>query len=188
MNICRIRLWIAAVRLPRQLDASGGQSIRMNSVVAHKWHSIASAHNQKSIDRIRWPQLMTAKINESLVAYISSSRIVHLHKRDIKYEEKNDDTETKPEKKASDERSVEQRAKSEPKNTTEPDEKEAAESHAAPTTVISSDDLSATDPEKKLGLFARFKLMSKQYWYVLLPVHCVTSSVWFGGLYYLSSR
>lgn len=44
------------------------------------------------------------------------------------------------------------------------------------------------DPNKSLGLFARFKQMSKQYWYVLLPVHIATSCCWFGGFYYLSSR
>ncbi|XP_039958726.1 protein FAM210A [Bactrocera neohumeralis] len=38
----------------------------------------------------------------------------------------------------------------------------------------------------KLGLFAKFKLMYKKYWYVLLPVHVVTSIGWFGGFYYLS--
>lgn len=55
----------------------------------------------------------------------------------------------------------------------------------------SSEDESAVDaaenPEK-LGLYAKFKLMFKQYWYVLLPVHCVTSAGWFGGFYYLSRR
>ncbi|XP_036317956.1 protein FAM210A isoform X2 [Rhagoletis pomonella] len=38
----------------------------------------------------------------------------------------------------------------------------------------------------KLGLFAKFKLMYKKYWYVLIPVHVVTSIGWFGGFYYLS--
>lgn len=49
-------------------------------------------------------------------------------------------------------------------------------------------DVGKVEPEEKLGLFARFKQMSKQYWYVLLPVHVVTSCFWFGGFYYLSSR
>lgn len=45
------------------------------------------------------------------------------------------------------------------------------------------------DPEiEKLGLFARFKKMYKEYWYVLLPVHVVTSGFWLGGFYYLSKR
>ncbi|XP_031627563.1 uncharacterized protein C18orf19 homolog A [Contarinia nasturtii] len=41
--------------------------------------------------------------------------------------------------------------------------------------------------EEKLSLMARFKKMYKEYWYVLLPVHCVTSCFWFGSFYYLSS-
>lgn len=37
-----------------------------------------------------------------------------------------------------------------------------------------------------MGLFAKFKHMYKQYWYVLIPVHVLTSIGWFGGFYYLS--
>ncbi|KAH8269819.1 hypothetical protein KR026_000061 [Drosophila bipectinata] len=39
-----------------------------------------------------------------------------------------------------------------------------------------------------MGLFAKFKHMYKQYWYVLIPVHVITSVGWFGGFYYLSKR
>lgn len=39
-----------------------------------------------------------------------------------------------------------------------------------------------------MGLFAKFKHMYKQYWYVLIPVHVITSIGWFGGFYYLSKR
>lgn len=39
----------------------------------------------------------------------------------------------------------------------------------------------------KLGLFARFKKMYKEYWYVLVPVHCVTSVFWLGGFYYAAT-
>lgn len=46
----------------------------------------------------------------------------------------------------------------------------------------------ATETTEKLGLVAKFKLMFKNYWYVLVPVHCVTSIAWFSGFYYLSSR
>ncbi|KAL5276795.1 FAM210A family protein [Megaselia abdita] len=42
------------------------------------------------------------------------------------------------------------------------------------------------EESSKLGLFARFKLMYKKYWYVLIPVHCVTSIGWLGGFYYMS--
>lgn len=42
--------------------------------------------------------------------------------------------------------------------------------------------------EEKLTLVARFKKMYKEYWYVLVPVHVVTSCFWFTGFYYLSTR
>lgn len=42
--------------------------------------------------------------------------------------------------------------------------------------------------EKKLSLFQKFKQMYKEYWYVLVPVHLVTSAAWFGGFYYLAKR
>ncbi|XP_026756927.1 uncharacterized protein C18orf19 homolog A [Galleria mellonella] len=38
--------------------------------------------------------------------------------------------------------------------------------------------------KSKPGLFQRFKDMYRDYWYVLVPVHMVTSAVWFGGFYY----
>ncbi|CRL06311.1 CLUMA_CG018903, isoform A [Clunio marinus] len=44
----------------------------------------------------------------------------------------------------------------------------------------------ALEEGKKLGLFARFKKMAKDYWYVLIPVHVVTSCFWFGSFYYAS--
>lgn len=185
MNICRYRLWTLAVRLARPLDELPAQSIRMNSVIARNWHSVATAHTQKSIDVNRWPQWSTARINEPFVMHMSASRNVHSHKRDIKYEEKNDEKEVRSEASAPDARKVEQQAKAAPKIPSEP---EVAESPPAPPpTSASANDLNAIDPEK-LGLFARFKLMSKQYWYVLLPVHLVTSCFWFGGFYYLSTR
>lgn len=42
--------------------------------------------------------------------------------------------------------------------------------------------------EVKLTLFKRFKQMYREYWYVLVPVHLVTSAAWFGGFYYLAKR
>ncbi|XP_055842877.1 protein FAM210A-like [Episyrphus balteatus] len=38
----------------------------------------------------------------------------------------------------------------------------------------------------KLTQFQKFKLMYKKYWYVLIPVHVVTSISWIAGFYYLS--
>lgn len=42
--------------------------------------------------------------------------------------------------------------------------------------------------EEKLSLTQRFKKMYKEYWYVLLPVHIFTSTFWFAGFYYMSTR
>ncbi|CDW58130.1 hydrolase [Trichuris trichiura] len=39
--------------------------------------------------------------------------------------------------------------------------------------------------ESKLTKYQRFKLAFKRYWYVLLPVHAVTSAIWVGSFYYL---
>ncbi|XP_055371096.1 protein FAM210A [Condylostylus longicornis] len=39
---------------------------------------------------------------------------------------------------------------------------------------------------KKISIFAKFKLMYKKYWYVLIPVHLVTSAGWFFSFYLLS--
>ncbi|XP_034141877.1 uncharacterized protein C18orf19 homolog A-like [Drosophila guanche] len=37
-----------------------------------------------------------------------------------------------------------------------------------------------------MGLFAAFRHMYKQYWYVLIPVHWVTSAGWLVGFYFLA--
>ncbi|XP_037084922.1 protein FAM210A-like [Pollicipes pollicipes] len=42
------------------------------------------------------------------------------------------------------------------------------------------------DKEEKPSIFKRFKQMYKDYWYVLVPVHLVTSAVWYGSFYYAS--
>lgn len=39
-------------------------------------------------------------------------------------------------------------------------------------------------PPPKLSLIQKFKQMYKQYWYVLIPVHCFTSVFWAGGFYF----
>uniref|UniRef100_A0A146LGA8 Protein FAM210A n=1 Tax=Lygus hesperus TaxID=30085 RepID=A0A146LGA8_LYGHE len=36
----------------------------------------------------------------------------------------------------------------------------------------------------KPSLYQRFKAMYKDYWYVLIPVHVVTSCMWFGAFFY----
>lgn len=40
-------------------------------------------------------------------------------------------------------------------------------------------------PKNKLGIIQRFKVMYRDYWYVLIPVHVATSVFWFGGFYYI---
>lgn len=44
------------------------------------------------------------------------------------------------------------------------------------------------DDMKKLTLFQKFKKMYRDYWYVLVPVHLVTSAAWFGSFYYMAKR
>lgn len=57
-----------------------------------------------------------------------------------------------------------------------------------PSTIEKDDATESILPPANLGLFARFKMMYKQYWYVLVPVHVVTSTGWLLGFYYLSKR
>lgn len=47
-----------------------------------------------------------------------------------------------------------------------------------------------TDPlqDKSIGLFQRFKKTFKQYGKVMIPVHLVTSSMWFGTFYYAAMK
>lgn len=42
--------------------------------------------------------------------------------------------------------------------------------------------------ESKPGLIARFKQMYRDYWYVLVPVHLVTSIGWLSAFYYMAKR
>lgn len=43
------------------------------------------------------------------------------------------------------------------------------------------------EDDKSQNIFQRFKNMAKQYWYIVLPVHLVTSTVWFGSFYFIAS-
>ncbi|XP_036421806.1 uncharacterized protein C18orf19 homolog A [Colossoma macropomum] len=51
-------------------------------------------------------------------------------------------------------------------------------------------DLTEPDPlqDKSIGLVQRFKKTFKQYGKVMIPVHLVTSSVWFGAFYYSAMK
>ncbi|XP_066530717.1 uncharacterized protein C18orf19 homolog A [Hoplias malabaricus] len=53
-----------------------------------------------------------------------------------------------------------------------------------------SSDLPDLDPlqDKSIGLVQRFKKTFKQYGKVMIPVHLVTSSLWFGAFYYSAMR
>lgn len=54
----------------------------------------------------------------------------------------------------------------------------------------SPEELVDVDPlqDKSMGLFQRFKKTFKQYGKVLIPVHLLTSSVWFGTFYYAAMK
>lgn len=58
--------------------------------------------------------------------------------------------------------------------------------HFSTTKKLNND----TNAEKKnpLTLFQKFKQMYRDYWYVLVPVHIVTSAAWFGSFYYMAKR
>lgn len=41
---------------------------------------------------------------------------------------------------------------------------------------------------KRPTLFQRFIKTCREYWYVAIPVHVVSSSVWFTGCYYITQK
>uniref|UniRef100_A0A8C6S824 Family with sequence similarity 210 member Ab n=1 Tax=Neogobius melanostomus TaxID=47308 RepID=A0A8C6S824_9GOBI len=57
-------------------------------------------------------------------------------------------------------------------------------------TSASSRQAAELDPlqDNSIGLFQRFKRTFKQYGKVMIPVHLVTSSVWFGTFYYAAMK
>ncbi|KAM8810825.1 F210A protein, partial [Eudromia elegans] len=72
-----------------------------------------------------------------------------------------------------------------------PEEKNALtsaddKSQQSPAESVSSD----PDPlqDKSIGLFQRFKKTFKQYGKVMIPVHLLTSTVWFGSFYYAAMK
>jgi len=73
------------------------------------------------------------------------------------------------------------RCYTEGKKTVEDGLKAAAESTAASSATSSP-------PEKKQSLIQKFKSMYKDYYYVLIPVHVVTSIGWLGSFYQVSKR
>ncbi|XP_071399274.1 uncharacterized protein C18orf19 homolog B-like [Centroberyx affinis] len=55
---------------------------------------------------------------------------------------------------------------------------------------VGDGDAAELDPlqDKSIGLAQRFKKMFKQYGKVMIPVHLVTSSLWFGTFYYAAMK
>lgn len=43
------------------------------------------------------------------------------------------------------------------------------------------------DDDRSQNIFQRFKNVIKKYWYIALPVHLVTSTLWFGSFYLVTS-
>lgn len=64
--------------------------------------------------------------------------------------------------------------------------------------VTSGEDATPEDPEEvvksfdqelaELPIFQRYMKLFKEYWYVLVPVHGVTSVLWFGSMYLFAKR
>ncbi|KAM6995445.1 uncharacterized protein C18orf19 homolog B [Tautogolabrus adspersus] len=71
----------------------------------------------------------------------------------------------------------------EPQSTSVPSTQEEQKREAAP-------DAEEVDPlqDKSIGLVQRFKRTFKQYGKVMIPVHLLTSSVWFGTFYYAAMK
>lgn len=71
---------------------------------------------------------------------------------------------------------------------------EEPEPSAAPQTPVqkgeAEPEVTEVDPlqDKSIGLVQRFKKTFKQYGKVMIPVHLVTSSVWFGTFYYAAMK
>jgi hypothetical protein len=55
---------------------------------------------------------------------------------------------------------------------------------AKPKDELAAADAVTKESPVKVSLFQRFKQMYKDYWYVLIPVHVVTSIGWTGIFYY----
>ncbi|KAM7382409.1 hypothetical protein PAMP_002138 [Pampus punctatissimus] len=76
----------------------------------------------------------------------------------------------------------------------QPPEEEPQSSSAPQTQAVQKEeagpDAVEVDPlqDKSIGLVQRFKRTFKQYGKVMIPVHLVTSSVWFGTFYYAAMK
>ncbi|XP_072324534.1 uncharacterized protein C18orf19 homolog A [Scyliorhinus torazame] len=84
----------------------------------------------------------------------------------------------------------------EPKTLSESDQQHDTLSDSVQKTYFSNTKLNQeataveTDPlqDPSIGLFQRFKRTFKQYGKVLIPVHLLTSTIWFGAFYYAAMK
>ncbi|KAJ8288498.1 hypothetical protein COCON_G00011570 [Conger conger] len=62
--------------------------------------------------------------------------------------------------------------------------------HWGDSSPLSLEDSAEVDPlqDKSIGLVQRFKKTFKQYGKVMIPVHFLTSSMWFGAFYYSAMK
>lgn len=69
-------------------------------------------------------------------------------------------------------------------------EDSSTKSPGASSTIPQEETEMETDPlqDKSIGLVQRFKKTFKQYGKVMIPVHLLTSSVWFGTFYYAALK
>lgn len=87
--------------------------------------------------------------------------------------------------------SVPSRAAYQPQHQPPPEE---PQSRTTPASDVQKREAEAdsveVDPlqDKSIGLYQRFKKTFKQYGKVMIPVHLVTSSVWFGTFYYAAMK
>uniref|UniRef100_H3B375 Family with sequence similarity 210 member A n=1 Tax=Latimeria chalumnae TaxID=7897 RepID=H3B375_LATCH len=79
------------------------------------------------------------------------------------------------------------KAESEPKAKGPPEDHLKASKKEEQEKIIEAEE---TDPlqDSSISIGERFKRTFKQYSHVLIPVHLVTSSVWFGSFYYASMK
>lgn len=82
------------------------------------------------------------------------------------------------------------RAAHQPKHQPSPEDPQSTSSPSTPEEKREEAYAVEVDPlqDKSIGLVQRFKKTFKQYGKVLIPVHLVTSSVWFGTFYYAAMK
>lgn len=134
------------------------------------------------------------RIDSNVIVYINRNFTTTIkNSSQVALKPKSSDGKNKSKKSATKDETNNAQAKNENQSKVEEKSNENEKQTDTQTTATSSstDDPVKTQPietEKKLSLTAKFKKMYKEYWYVLVPVHLVTSAAWMGGFYYLSTR